>query len=69
SPPFQGFQPTHPMFSRRANELPFDEILWEIYVESPTDWDTDTAVFFLGSAVYGVCPEHADAMDKWIDEL
>lgn len=51
------------------NELPFDEILWEIYVESPTDWDTDTAVFFLGSAVYGVCPEHADAMDKWIDEL
>lgn len=51
------------------NELPFDDILWNIYVESPTDWDTETAATFLGSAVYGVCPEHSDAIDKWMDEL
>lgn len=51
------------------NQLPFDEILWSIYAESPADWDTDTAAIFLGSAVYGVCPEHSDAIDEWIDEL
>ena len=51
------------------NHLSFDEILWDIYTESPADWDTETAAVFLGSAVYGVCPEHADAMEEWIDEL
>ena len=49
--------------------LPFDEILLGIYTESPADWDTDTAAIFLGSAVYGLCPEHADAMDTWIEKL
>ena len=49
--------------------LPFDEILRDIYTESPADWDTDTAAIFLGSAVYGLCPEHGDAMDKWIEEF
>ena len=50
-------------------KVPFDEILWSIYTESPADWSTDTAAIFLGAAVFGVCPEHADTMDEWIEGL
>lgn len=51
------------------NEPPFDEILWSTYTESHADWDTDAAAVFLGSAIYGVCPEHAVATGKWLEEI
>ena len=45
-----------------------EELLWGVYTESPADWDTDTAAVFLASAVYGLCPEYADALDQWVEE-
>ena len=51
------------------NDVQFDEIWSSIYTESPADWDIETSSTFLVAAVYGLCPEHTDAIDRWAGQL